>query len=160
MGVAGNAQVARKSQIEAKPEVVVAVHFRVVVHELKLALLFGQRAVALVGSQAVAKFLFRVTRQIEVRQARSKEIVLVQTRNAGIRGRARAQTVRQDVHTVTHESETQFRSEGWVDCIVVSDRQALIQNVGGTRERYIVEVRFCPPASNPNAPGANLLKLA
>src|SRR5437660_2348838 len=140
MGVAGHSQVARKSQIEAKPEVVVAVHFRVVVHELKLALLFGQRAVALVGTQAVAKFLFRVTRQIEVRQARSKEIVVVQTRNAGILGRAGAQAIGQHVHTITHESEAQFRRESWVDCVVVPYRQALIQNVGGPGERYIVEV--------------------
>src|ERR1017187_6691807 len=109
MAVAGYPEVHRVTEVRAHLESVLAHRLAQIIHELKLILTLGQRTVALVGAQGVAKVV-RIARRSDVEEGHTGRVGLVQIqpRNSGIRGRSLAVTLGYVEDVIVHPAKAQF----------------------------------------------------
>src|SRR5438270_768392 len=104
-------RVTRHPQVSCIPEVdtqlyqVIPDGMRDVIHELKLALLFVQRAVTLIHRQRISEHKSACAVQGESRHAGRIRIVEIQARYSRIFCRRRANTVRIDLDTIMEPTE-------------------------------------------------------
>ena len=108
--ITGHAQVVSIANVSAKFDGVLAADVRPIVYELILMLLLGERTVALIYVQGIAKKELRSSGLLN-RKGRhcGRGAVRVNTRDAGVLGRCRAEAPGTDIHPVPHVAETYIR---------------------------------------------------
>src|SRR6266403_5916700 len=107
MRIAGYAQVVSIANVSAKFDGVLAANVRPIVYELILMFLLGERAVALIHVQRIAKKELRGSGLLNGEgRHRGSGTVYVNAWNTGILGRCRAEAPGTDIHPVSHVAET------------------------------------------------------
>lgn len=103
-----------------------------VVYYLKLIFCFCKRAVATVNIQGVSEFhgCAARTRYIEGWHTGGNSIVQIESGDAGLRCRLSSITAGNFVDVVAVEAESKLIDQLWIEDMGVSQREALVVNVG------------------------------
>src|SRR3954471_506887 len=137
MRVAGNALLLREAEIGAPLQRVIPQLLGPVVNDLEMVLGLFERAVALIDSERVAEIESAVAVDIKSRHAASLGGSGVEAGNAGIRGRGGSYSVGLNANTIAVKPEAHICLQACAECMVHSDRGALIaiDRIAGEAER-------------------------